>query len=428
MASVPEQPTYDPGVYQYEVTDPVLGGVGGIANAPLTNLANRTNYLKQRLDALINGSIIPPTVAPLNGPAFTGSTTAPNVAAGDDSNLIANTDFVQTAKHGLVVVTCSGGATVTLTQPQWGCAMISFVGVLTANISVVFPAKPGNWIVSNGCTGTIGGIPCTITCRLASGIGGSVVLQQFPNQFNAIWTDGVGVFPQISPFLLALTLPLVLGALGYTPVQQGGGTNQSTNKVYIGYDHAQNGHVRLQVDTTDFGDMAMQSDVTFEANTRANQDGVVALAAQNALNAEISTRFANDNSEITTRFNADQAEITARFNGDQAVTAYVNTNFPPFSAFPFSATGNGFDILPNGRIFQWGATLVTVDNAPHAITVNTTFPNAFFNVLAGCGAFTPLAGAMVGAQPVNNSQFDVTIASSTGIGQQLGIWWMAIGR
>ena len=39
-------------------------------------------------------------------------------------------------------------------------------------------------------------------------------------------------------------------ALGFTPVQQGGGTDQATNKLYIGWSGS---NLRLQVDTTDFG-------------------------------------------------------------------------------------------------------------------------------------------------------------------------------
>lgn len=39
-------------------------------------------------------------------------------------------------------------------------------------------------------------------------------------------------------------------ALGFTPVQQGGGTSQLSNKVYIGWDNA---NLRVQVDSTDFG-------------------------------------------------------------------------------------------------------------------------------------------------------------------------------
>lgn len=51
MANVTEAATWDAGVYQLEVTDPVTGGPGGIDNAPHINLANRTAYLKARIDA-----------------------------------------------------------------------------------------------------------------------------------------------------------------------------------------------------------------------------------------------------------------------------------------------------------------------------------------------------------------------------------------
>jgi hypothetical protein len=52
MADLPEIESYDTGVYQYEVTDPVRGGVDGVDNKPIKNLANRTKWLKARVDAL----------------------------------------------------------------------------------------------------------------------------------------------------------------------------------------------------------------------------------------------------------------------------------------------------------------------------------------------------------------------------------------
>jgi len=42
-------------------------------------------------------------------------------------------------------------------------------------------------------------------------------------------------------------------SLGFTPVQQGGGTSQLTNKLYIGWSAA--GNLRLQVDSSDFGSL-----------------------------------------------------------------------------------------------------------------------------------------------------------------------------
>lgn len=43
----------------------------------------------------------------------------------------------------------------------------------------------------------------------------------------------------------------IVARLGYQPVQQGGGANQSNSKIYIGW--GDNGKLRLQVNSTDFG-------------------------------------------------------------------------------------------------------------------------------------------------------------------------------
>ena len=52
MAYVAEEATWEAGIYQIEVNDFVVGGVSGIANIPSINLANRTVYLKESVDAL----------------------------------------------------------------------------------------------------------------------------------------------------------------------------------------------------------------------------------------------------------------------------------------------------------------------------------------------------------------------------------------
>ena len=49
--------------------------------------------------------------------------------------------------------------------------------------------------------------------------------------------------------------------LGFTPVQQGGGTDQTNDKVYIGESTAVPGRLRAQIDTTDLAEIAQYSDV-----------------------------------------------------------------------------------------------------------------------------------------------------------------------
>ena len=91
MAYLPEDPSWDAGIYQIETTDPVLGGPNGVSNKPLKNLANRTLHLKGRVETLETSK------APLASPGLTGTPTAPTAAAGDSTNKLATTAFVQAA-------------------------------------------------------------------------------------------------------------------------------------------------------------------------------------------------------------------------------------------------------------------------------------------------------------------------------------------
>ncbi|OAM73776.1 hypothetical protein [Devosia elaeis] len=53
MANLPEQNTYPSGIYQIELTDPVVGGPDGISNVQARQLANRTRWLKQIADEVV---------------------------------------------------------------------------------------------------------------------------------------------------------------------------------------------------------------------------------------------------------------------------------------------------------------------------------------------------------------------------------------
>lgn len=163
MAFQPETSTYDAGVFQLETTTPVQGGVGGASNSPLLNLANRTRYLKDHVDALEAAAT---GNAPLNSPAFTGSPTAPNVTSGDSSTKLANTAFVQNATGGITSKNVAGGVNVNLTAAECGAAQLEFTGLLTANISVIVPATARSWVVRNKTTGAF-----TLTVKTAAGTG-----------------------------------------------------------------------------------------------------------------------------------------------------------------------------------------------------------------------------------------------------------------
>lgn len=54
MANLQETATWESGIYQLEVTDPVLGGPDGVDNRAPRQLANRTLYLKGQVDTVKN--------------------------------------------------------------------------------------------------------------------------------------------------------------------------------------------------------------------------------------------------------------------------------------------------------------------------------------------------------------------------------------
>lgn len=231
MAYQPEVANYDTGVYQLEINDPVQGGVGGLSNAPLLNLANRTAWLYQQLELVITGQTIPPTVAPLASPVFTGSPKAPTPALGDSSTLIATTAFVQGSISGQATINCAGGANVTLTAVQAGNGVLNLTGALTANIAVIVP-QAGKWTVVNGTSGAY-----TVTVKTASGTG--VVVTQGRSQI--VWCDGTNVYQSVTDFIS----PALTGTPTAPTATAGTSTTQLATTAFV--TNTKNGAVTVNV-------------------------------------------------------------------------------------------------------------------------------------------------------------------------------------
>lgn len=116
---------------------------------------------------------------------------------------------------------------VTLTTTQTQNAMINLTGTLTANVQIIFPNIGRTFLVRNSCTGAF-----TVTLKTVAA-GATITAPQ--GQMILVALSGGNVYSD---------------TLGFTPVQQGGGAGQGTNKIYIGYGA---GAIYLQVDSTSFG-------------------------------------------------------------------------------------------------------------------------------------------------------------------------------
>jgi hypothetical protein len=69
MANLPLEPVWHDGIYQFEIDDDVIAGVDGLLTLPHRQLGDRTEWLKQQIDAIVpvldgvNGEVVEPDVA-----------------------------------------------------------------------------------------------------------------------------------------------------------------------------------------------------------------------------------------------------------------------------------------------------------------------------------------------------------------------------
>lgn len=180
--------------------------------------------------------------------------------------------------------------------------------------------------------------------------------------------------------------------IGFTPLQQGGGTGQGTNKVYVGWTGSSK--LGLQVDATNFG-TTWPVDISGNATTATS-----AVNATNATNATYATTSGSTNS----------------------VGAFV-ANTP------------GYQKLPSGIMIQWGSTTLTYggvnNNGFYRLTGSATFPLAFNGVFAvtasPVNAGTGFYGASVTVSGITTTTASFIGNADYGSSGSMGIHYIAIG-
>lgn len=239
-------------------------------------------------------------------------------------------------------------------------------------------------------------------------------------------------------YLASITAAMVLSALGFTPVQQGGGAGQAANKIYIGYDNAA-GHLRVTVDATDFGDLAWTSDLA--AYLPVNNPvvgGTMNITGQAIIPGppqfDNSTRVPNTNWVWGAFAPLANPALTGTPTAPTSAAGTRSTKLATMQAFTdefFSSIGtSGFQRLPTGLLIQWGqigGSLLTPGNAVHV-----TFPAAF-NALPYAIALAPDCSinanttAWFSATQRSASGFDYTQSPGTQFGSFGNHTWIAIG-
>lgn len=120
-------------------------------------------------------------VAHSDGTGFWVNTIANNT--NDPENAATYTGWRTLSADNVLSITMTN-ANVTLTPLQASYPIIVITGVLTANINLVIPTRPTQFILANRCTGAF-----TITCKTAAGTG----VATSPGSSQTLYCDGTNI-------------------------------------------------------------------------------------------------------------------------------------------------------------------------------------------------------------------------------------------
>lgn len=235
------------------LASPVLTGT---PQAPTANVGTATNqiastaFVSNQISGLSTGVIsvigssgivtlaqlISGGLAPLSNPAFTNTPTVPTAALGTNTIQIASTAFVKAA-----IANITSGVTSVLNNT----GVVTLLQLISGGLApLVSPAFSGIPQVPTAAKGTSTQQIASTAFVIANNVGltnTGVVAGTYSNTTNVTVTaDG-----RLSSI-----------ASGFTPVQQGGGIGQTTNKVYLGWSST---GLKLTIDGTDEGVFAMLS-------------------------------------------------------------------------------------------------------------------------------------------------------------------------
>ncbi|MGD9918603.1 MAG: pyocin knob domain-containing protein [Paenirhodobacter sp.] len=117
MSNLPETDVFPEGIYQIETTDPVVGGApnedtgAGLANIPAQQLAKRTRWLRNRVDALLNTVVAASTAVAGLVKLNTATNSTSTTTAATPSAVKAANDNAETRALKTTTITAGGLAT-----------------------------------------------------------------------------------------------------------------------------------------------------------------------------------------------------------------------------------------------------------------------------------------------------------------------------
>lgn len=363
MANVPETPDYPAGIYQLETSDPVLGGAGGIANRQAEQLANRTAWLKAKIDAFIDG-----TVAVLKATKLATARTLSVSGAASGS-----ASFDGSANANIALTLADSGA-VAGTYPK---VTINAKGLVTGGAALAAGDIPSlDWSkINSGKPTTLGGYGITDAQPLDATLTALAAQVTAANQM--IYSTGVDSFGMTALTAFARTLlddadaAAALATLGAAPLASPALTGTPTAPT------AAAGTNTTQVATT-----------AFVAAVKTLLDAAIALKAPLASPGLTGTPTAPT---AAVGNNSTQVATTAFVNAEIANDAYLKTDFSD------RVTSKGGNANGSYRVWASGRKDMIIGALPlTAPSVTLTLPIALASTIGANVRATVLGGAGAG--------------------------------
>lgn len=435
MANLPETPQWEDGIYQIEVSDPVLGGPDGISNRQGKQLASRTLYLKQQVEK--GGSDLAKHVAaadphtqyaPKASPTFTGTPTAPTQAKTDNSTKLATTAHVKSVVADYAPLSSpalTGKPTAPTAAQTANDTQLANTAFVKAAIAALVASSPEALDTLNELAAALGNDPnfaTTMTNALAGKQPLDNTLTALSGKSVAALLEYLGLKETLNP-----TKRVSIGSIG-TGVFDGSTPCINIGDSDSGFIGSADGVLDIYCNGAKVGyingnGLHMLTDIHFDnARMTTNGDIFSSVWGDNWLSIwitnQLNTRGTIDwiNSELAIRDN----NINTRATWD-----YVNQTFARKNTASIQDWGWILDDS-TGFIMQWG-TLGSSNG-----TYN--FPRAF---PVGCFAIfvtnTNAQGSQVDnafGYPVSNSQFFAATKSSgmVNLVNDFPVAWFAIGR
>lgn len=329
-----------------------------------------------------------------------------------DVPLNSNFGYIDSALGGTTSKSVTGvsATPVVLTAAEYRSLILNFTGTLTANVTYQIPSGVGGeWIVSNNTTGAF-----TLTIDNVA-VGASAVIPQGSRRL--VYSDGTNVYavegttagtvtsvdvsggttgltatggPVTSSGTITLggTLAVANGGtgattaagaltniVGFTPVQQGGGTSMGTNKVYMGWNAI---GMFVQVDTTSLGRLVTNVDATGATGTYSSTQ-IFAPGNTPMYAARAWVNF-NGNPAVTVRGSGNVSSVVRNSAGNYTVnfiTPMIDAGYCAVAMGTTNATGS---------TIQYGATVT--DIAVSSCRINTAVNGTTNNTPGDCAIVT----------------------------------------